>query len=641
MKSLRFQSNWRKVKPLSAISLFFAITIIIFQNCGDARLTKVSASAPSVIGTQPAIKAVLAPPVAVTNFGRLVVIMDVSNSSIQGSCPDEVDDPRYAGDGSPSSPCGEGFDRGGDRFEWTKKWIQHLQNFPDYQNNPSPGEGFKVLLVPYAGGNEDRPRNVNDEPHMAGFEEPSKSLQYVDFLKQDQQEAIDTGKPLGTSFMYKGLSWAYDKMNLEFDRLGVNGRHTRWDVVVVGDGVRRPRPSDFKKFITPCTETGGVIAGYTDYMVNECPGWVNTVKSLIGDPVDNDPNKTWFKAQQLYDLARVRGFGKKVKMKLVQPHLEKIPQDLRLEIGNIPNLVANQDKINQIQYLKDRMQLPVSTSSSASQLPVQVGGESFYSKTYRIADFMVLNLNARVNQNGFLIVDSDADGVPDSEETASSSVNARTNGICLDGIEYKGYTCHTSGCDPTIDADGDGLNECEELSLGTSDLNPDSDGDGIPDLYEFLYDTNMYGPDIEADDNHDGVYDRDAFFHGVSAKANFPTVDPRYLIQTVFKELTSTGSKPRYNMQIQAVPLVQTRKVVIDTNPIWKGLGNPRIGISPAAMMGGIPHNANENEIVVVLRLVSSDPEESLFFIGRLEHVNYNQPAIPKIDPQIFNQVNY
>lgn len=40
------------------------------------------------------------------------------------------------------------------------------------------------------------------------------------------------------------------------------------------------------------------------------------------------------------------------------------------------------------------------------------------------------------------------------------------------------------GCDDSSDADGDGLNDCEEESLGSDPAKDDTDGDGLTDLEE-------------------------------------------------------------------------------------------------------------------------------------------------------------
>ncbi|MDZ4677499.1 MAG: hypothetical protein SGI74_08310 [Oligoflexia bacterium] len=641
MKSFRFLKKWQAIRPIIAITLSFSITILVFQNCGDSKLKTKSVSASVVIGSQAALKLMLSPPVAINSYGRLVVIVDTSSSAIKGTCVNEVDHPQYVENGS-ATDCAKGFDRTGDRFVWIKKWIESLRAFPEYAGNS--GEGLKILIVPYAGGSHNRPKKDSEDAfYMEDFRTPDQALKYVDILEKEQQNAVAAAPnetPMGTSFVYKGLLWAYDKMKVEFYRLGENARHARWDVVIVGDGVRRPRVSDFNKLVSPCNAKGEFVAGAgAEYMRTECLTWVNKVKPKIGDPDDNDPNKSWYKAQQIFDMPRVRGFGNKTKIQLVQPHLENIDEDLRKPISKISDLVKNQDKINQLQYLEDRMNLKIFTSSSPTVLPTKVGGMSYYSKTYKIADFTVLNLNARVDSTGTLIIDSDVDGVADKDEITTSPTNARSNGTCLDGIEARGFTCKINGCDKNNDSDADGLNECEELSLGTSDLEMDSDSDGIPDLYEFLYETRMYSNDRELkSDTTSNFY---SFAKGVVGHADLLSVDPRFLVETSFKETTSQNLKPRYTLQIKAVPLVQTLEVTRNTNPLWRGIGNPRFGILPNSMLGGIIHSAGMNEVVILLRLVSQEQGESIFFIGRLPNVNYTNPVIPKLKTSIFKQVSY
>jgi len=55
-------------------------------------------------------------------------------------------------------------------------------------------------------------------------------------------------------------------------------------------------------------------------------------------------------------------------------------------------------------------------------------------------------------------------------------------GLLAAGCDPKGDTA--AGCDASADADGDGLDDCEEAGLGTDPQQADSDGDGFSDSEE-------------------------------------------------------------------------------------------------------------------------------------------------------------
>ncbi|MEQ1723153.1 MAG: hypothetical protein ABL930_08240 [Pseudobdellovibrio sp.] len=116
---------------------------------------------------------------------------------------------------------------------------------------------------------------------------------------------------------------------------------------------------------------------------------------------------------------------------------------------------------------------------------------------YQVSQVFAINLNARVNSYGALEIDSDADGLPDVLETSNgfSASNPRSDNKCLDGIKYMMSGCINVGCDATVDIDGDGLNECEERTLGLDTQDFDTDGDGIPDAYEVLFGLNPLSSD--------------------------------------------------------------------------------------------------------------------------------------------------
>jgi Bacterial TSP3 repeat len=114
---------------------------------------------------------------------------------------------------------------------------------------------------------------------------------------------------------------------------------------------------------------------------------------------------------------------------------------------------------------------------------------------------------------GQLLIDSDGDGLSDDDEINIYHTNPLlydTDGDGIgDGVEVKVGTNPLvpdtlTGCDPTRDDDGDYLNNCEELLLGTDSCQFDTDGDGFSDLVEVLRGTNPLVPENTQDADHDG-----------------------------------------------------------------------------------------------------------------------------------------
>ncbi len=108
-----------------------------------------------------------------------------------------------------------------------------------------------------------------------------------------------------------------------------------------------------------------------------------------------------------------------------------------------------------------------------------------------------------IARDGKLLVDSDGDGLSDDDEvniygTNPLAYDTDNDGIG-DGVEVRMGTDPLTpqtftGCDPSLDDDGDYLNNCEEQQLGTDACQFDTDGDGFSDLVETFVRHQSAGP---------------------------------------------------------------------------------------------------------------------------------------------------
>jgi hypothetical protein len=133
-----------------------------------------------------------------------------------------------------------------------------------------------------------------------------------------------------------------------------------------------------------------------------------------------------------------------------------------------------------------------------------------------VKEFLVHNRNVIAHAD-HLYADSDGDGLSDEEEMAIG-----TNPLLedTDGDQFNDRLEHLlttlgldplktstiANCpDPTLDTDGDGLRDCEEMLLGSDKTLFDTDADGFPDAVEFRVGTNLLSDDVLEDLDLDGV----------------------------------------------------------------------------------------------------------------------------------------
>ena len=255
-------------------------------------------------------------------------------------------------------------------------------------------------------------------------------------------------------------------------------------------------------------------------------------------------------------------------------------------------------------------------------------------ETYKLESIVALNINARLNSVGKLDIDSDGDGLFDSEERQlnTNPYNARTNGVCLDSIVQKMGGCITMGCSPEIDRDADGLNECEEKTLGTSDSDFDTDGDGIPDAMEVLYGYNPTVSDLKVNSSSDEIDNYDQWKMGVPPSVNVDSVPSELLTQviaepqgqkSVIDSFNRTIVVPEYLFKIQNM---RTANVGASTDTPMTFMSKTKKASTAVLprIIGGI-HPAGVNRIVIIGKVVSVQNVGDVYWVGKVIDVPYEK----------------
>jgi hypothetical protein len=187
---------------------------------------------------------------------------------------------------------------------------------------------------------------------------------------------------------------------------------------------------------------------------------------------------------------------------------------------------------------------------------------------------IAMNRNV-LSRSGQMLIDSDGDGLSDEQEEALGTdplqLDSDQDGL-MDGLEVRmglnprpGSFDTINGCNPTLDTDGDRLNDCEEKLLGTDRCNADSDVDGIPELVEVLGGTNPLVEEALLDQDRDGltnIGEIEAHTDPGSADLGFQA-DRGYRYDIEPAEPTADG-RACYQVRVFNVSLVSTRA---RTNP--------------------------------------------------------------------------
>jgi hypothetical protein len=271
-------------------------------------------------------------------------------------------------------------------------------------------------------------------------------------------------------------------------------------------------------------------------------------------------------------------------------------------------------------------------------------------RSFVLKSFIVSDQNARA-RDGFTLVDSDGDGLLDSEEIVAGTDpgNPDTDG---DGFnDLLEVRLRNAGFDPLfpgdadcalagdrLDDDGDGLRNCEERFIGTNPRLMDSDADGMPDDVEFHQGSNPVDSDALGDPDFDGAR------NGVEIPAHtdpqrddvadFSNIAYRYLVAEQHPQGASkTPGQTCFDFQVDNITLAPTQAAM--------GLpaGTNTVLLRMAAAPLDSPGDYGNHRIACIRPRYRADPELKLPPSGHM-HLGadaFKKPAGDPSDPQVFD----
>ena len=699
--------------------------IFSFQNCGKVNIDPLKFSSQSTVGMELAMK----PPTALKWNRRLVFFVDMSYSMVSGPCPFDVDvsnslhgfdqnyvdfDPNFPEDANfndsryrvsdcsvdttlpfgtmtldykdPLNPVGlpnhktyKGADFAGNRLKVIRTWIDQMRN----SENPEFLERTKILIIPTASG-------VAFNRLLENY--PLKNLAFLSLIDPKLDEGIsylkdihDTTKlaaslppvqrflddpnlvknKMGTSSYQYAMTNSFPLIDREMQSLATSGEltQTSFKIVAFADQRVNPVQEQFTKALSQ-----PAFASCTDCSTELIEAWgVSTHSNLV----DAD-----LKLSLIQGLTKYYGAGLIETEFLhltnntpVYPVVFKSFNMSRQAVGTGEEFPTNQLQL--INHLHNKS-IERNASSQIMQLPTdappyRIANVNTGITTFKATNVFILNMNYKVDNNGFPRIDTDGDGVTDDIEALRGldPLSPRTNEYCLDSISIEPTLknrCESLAgaglCNPTLDSDGDALNECDELTLGTDPYDFDTEGDGLPDILEVLKGNNPLVDDNKTDANADGISDMINFTMGLMPLQKPQFINPLNLIKVSLKFLEpgtlddlNLGKVriDRLDLAIENFPLAKTIAIskysqAYDTfylrngsrgfDPITSKV-NPRQSLIRPILA------PNTNNLVALLRIVDPDEPQKVYWEVLHSEVNVlqSQTNLGKINISEFVQM--
>lgn len=632
----------------------------LFGNCDRMELLKIPETLVDYSSAR--IAGLVKAPTKARAHSRIIFFVDHSRSMISQNCPDDLDGTTPSLQPDACSPRA-GADHVGKRYDVIREWLTMIaeRQEPDVQ----------VMIVPFSGGLVDTNRKKLD-PQLFKFADLNSAVARATALKFEQEdEKLNPNralseKKMGTSVPAHFLAPTRTAIQDEMARLlAAHELHTSlFEFYYVSDGNLAPRRTEIETAMSlagcplSCVIDPGVVScgnqigsgGLYDLIkpelrksltpaevdqLNRCGGgnaltpilqpdgrfvpssdicfclaFGSRIAEYFGRYEDNETAKVLNLMTTLSALPEYFGEGE-LKIKLIQVTDPGVP----VQVDSVALFAEIKKAIPQAELVAFK-DMPAAKPSGA--LPLS-------KLSYSIDEFYLVNLNSLRNPQGEIVADSDGDGLSDTDEIALGLNPGLTHSgrdgldICMDrlGVEYG---CRQSGCDRHLDQDSDGLNECEEMTIATSNRRRDTSQDGILDSIKVIKGLMPTIDSTSSDLNSDSISDKQALKWGLNPLNTSTNIASSDRIQSGVEFLgystaENTGpAQPRYRISADKIPLVRTMAYT-EPSPT---LSFDRLHLDAIAdkdLLLSTPHAANVNQILFVIKARASENRDRVFWL--------------------------
>ncbi len=554
--------------------------------------------------------------------------------------------------GLPNHKTYKGSDFAGNRFAVLNTWIGQMRN----SHNPEFLERTQILIIPTASGAAFNRLLINYPLKNLAFlslidPKLDEGLIYLKNIHDTQKLAVITPpdqrflddpnldkNKMGTSSYQYAMTNSFPLIDKEMEKLALSGEltQTSFKIIAFADQRVNPVQEQFTKALEPAVFSDCALC---QTELQEAWGTSN-----YSNLVDAD-----LKLSLIQGLTKYYGAGLVETEFLhltnnspIDPIVFKSVDTLTQQSRTGDEFPKNQ--INVIDYLHSKS-IERNVSSQIILLPnatapYRIANVNTGVTTFKITNVFLLNMNYKLDNNGNPHIDTDGDGVPDDLEILRGldPMNPRSNGYCLDSINIEPTLkrrCEALAqarlCDPKLDSDGDGLNECDEMTIGTDPYDFDTDGDGIPDILEVLNGSNPLVDDNKTDSNSDGLSDMINFTMGLSPLQKPQYINPLNLIKISLKFLAPNFVNDanigrvrvdRLDLGIDNFPMIKTmaavpRILVPDNYYLRSGAR----GFNPSTSKVNSRQSLirpilkpNTNNLVALLRIIDPDEPQKVYW---------------------------